>query len=90
MRVRPLGKLPRSFGLSSTSSTRRLISGVALRPGDEIRIEGKPDGMDLAGLDYVEIVLSPVEPVTRLGQAVHRPPDGAVNADYQAGHHDCR
>ena len=49
-------QLPRSPGLSSTTSTRRLISGVALRPGDEIRIEGKPDGMDLAGLDYVEVM----------------------------------
>jgi alpha-glucuronidase len=48
--------LPRATGLSSTTSTRRLIHGVALRPGDEIRIEGKPDGMDLAGLDYVELV----------------------------------
>jgi alpha-glucuronidase len=42
--------------LDSTSSTRRLITGVALRPGDEIRIEGKPDGSEPAALDYVEIL----------------------------------
>jgi alpha-glucuronidase len=47
--------LPRTFGLDSTSSTRRLIPGIALRPGDEIRIEGRPDGGEPAGLDYVEI-----------------------------------
>src|SRR5207302_1200523 len=28
--------------MDSTSSTRRVISGIALRPGDEIRIEGVP------------------------------------------------
>jgi alpha-glucuronidase len=37
------------------SSTRRHISGVTLRPGDEIRIEGLPDGVEFAPLDYVEI-----------------------------------
>ena len=37
------------------ASTRRVITGVALRPGDEIRIEGKPGGNELAPLDYVEI-----------------------------------
>ena len=42
--------------LDSTSSTRRVISGVALRPGDEIRIEGKPDGGEAAALDYLEIL----------------------------------
>jgi hypothetical protein len=28
---------------------------VALRPGDEIRIEGYPDGGEGAPIDYVEI-----------------------------------
>ena len=42
--------------MDSSSSARRTISGLALRPGDEIRIEGFPDGSDPAGLDYVEIV----------------------------------
>jgi alpha-glucuronidase len=41
--------------MDSTSSTRRVISGIALRPGDEIRIEGVPDKTEPAGLDYVEI-----------------------------------
>ncbi len=42
--------------LDSTSSTRREVRGVALRPGDEIRIEGRPDGPERAALDYIEIV----------------------------------
>jgi alpha-glucuronidase len=37
------------------SSTRRRITGLALRPGDEIRIEGIPDGAEQAPLDYIEI-----------------------------------
>ena len=41
--------------LNATTSTRRVIHSVALRPGDEIRIEGTPDGRDLAALDYLEI-----------------------------------
>jgi alpha-glucuronidase len=42
--------------IDSSSSSRRTIEGLALRPGDEIRIEGSADGGDLAALDYVEIV----------------------------------
>ncbi|HEX3880090.1 MAG TPA: alpha-glucuronidase family glycosyl hydrolase [Bryobacteraceae bacterium] len=42
--------------LDSTSSTRRLIEGVALRPGDIVRIEGTPDKTEQAALDYVEVV----------------------------------
>ncbi len=42
------------------SSTRRHISGLALRRGDEFRIEGFSDGAERAPLDYVEIV--PNEP----------------------------
>jgi len=41
------------------SSTRRRIAGLALRPGDHIRIEGVPDGEEHAALDYVEIHPSP-------------------------------
>jgi len=41
--------------MDSSSSTRRVIPGIALRPGDEIRIEGVPDRTEAAGLDYVEI-----------------------------------
>jgi hypothetical protein len=32
-------------------------SGIALRPGDVIRIEGVPDAGEPAALDYVEIAL---------------------------------
>ncbi len=42
--------------IDSSSSTRRTIPAVALRPGDTIRIEGMPDAGDQAGLDYIEIV----------------------------------
>jgi alpha-glucuronidase len=45
------------------SSTRRHISGITLRPGDEIRIEGFPDAGELAPLDYVEIhKMEPISP----------------------------
>jgi hypothetical protein len=27
-----------------------------LRPGDEIRVEGTPDGGETAALDYIEVV----------------------------------
>jgi len=37
------------------SSTRKRIRGIALRPGDFIRIGGVPDGEEHAGLDFVEI-----------------------------------
>ena len=47
-------RLP-SRTLDSSSSTRRRIRGIALRPGDQIRIEGRPDGGEPAALDYVEI-----------------------------------
>jgi alpha-glucuronidase len=45
--------------LDSSSSTRRVISGIALRPGDQIRIEGFPQGRELAALDYLEILAVP-------------------------------
>ena len=41
--------------IDSSSSSRRIIRGIALRPGDEIRIEGTPDGRESAALDYIEI-----------------------------------
>lgn len=40
---------------SADSSVRRRIGGLALRPGDVVRIEGVPDHGDPAALDYVEI-----------------------------------
>jgi len=41
--------------IDASSSTRRTSPAFALRPGDEIRIEGIPDGTDPAALDYLEI-----------------------------------
>jgi len=41
--------------IGGDSSTRRRVHHVELQPGDEIRIEGIPDGDERAGLDYVEI-----------------------------------
>ena len=46
--------------LGGDTSTRRQIRGVTLHQGDEIRIEGIPDGGELAALDYLEI-----EPVSK-------------------------
>lgn len=43
-------------GINAHSSTRRELRGLPLRPGDEIRIEGFPDGAENAALDYVEIL----------------------------------
>jgi lysophospholipase L1-like esterase len=57
--------------IDASASVRRVISGMALRPGDAIRIEGVPDGGDPAALDYVEILSAPVaadEPVSRIDQ----------------------
>jgi alpha-glucuronidase len=42
--------------VDSSSSSRRTIRGIALRQGDEIRVEGVPDGRETAALDYIEIV----------------------------------
>jgi alpha-glucuronidase len=39
----------------SDASSRRRIKGIALRPGDEIRIEGIPDRDEHAALDFVSI-----------------------------------
>jgi alpha-glucuronidase len=46
------------------SSTRRTFIGVALRPGDEIRIIGTPDRDERAPIDYIEIISkSPEDPI---------------------------
>jgi alpha-glucuronidase len=42
--------------IDGSSSARRTVSGLALRPGDLIRIEGTPDGDDPAALDYIELI----------------------------------
>jgi alpha-glucuronidase len=49
-------QLPRATKLGGDSSIRRMIKYLALRPGDEIRIKGTPDGQEPAPLDYVEII----------------------------------
>jgi alpha-glucuronidase len=41
---------------SADSSVRHRLKGVALHPGDVIRIEGAPDGAERAPLDYVEVL----------------------------------
>jgi alpha-glucuronidase len=41
--------------IDSSSSALQAIEKIALRPGDEIRIEGTPDGGETAALDYLEI-----------------------------------
>jgi alpha-glucuronidase len=41
--------------IDGSSSSLHAIEGIALRPGDEIRIEGTPDSGETAALDYLEI-----------------------------------
>lgn len=41
--------------LDASSSSRRFVAGIALRPGDELRIEGMPHGREAAAVDYIEI-----------------------------------
>jgi alpha-glucuronidase len=41
--------------IDGTSSSLRVVPGVSLKPGDEIRIEGSPDAGESAALDYIEI-----------------------------------
>ena len=41
--------------VDSASSSRRTLRGIALQKGDEIRIEGIPEGRETAALDYIEI-----------------------------------
>lgn len=44
-----------SAKIGGDTSTRRRIPGLALRPGDQIHIEGFPDGQESAAFDYVEV-----------------------------------
>ena len=48
--------LVRNSKIDASSSARRTIEGIALRKGDEIRIQGIPDGGETAALDYMEIL----------------------------------
>ena len=41
--------------VDGSSSSRRVLRGVPLRSGDEIVVEGIPDGAETAALDYIEI-----------------------------------
>jgi alpha-glucuronidase len=50
--------------LDGTSSMRRSVTRVALQPGNEILIEGSPDGSDMAGVDYLDILPSPLQGVS--------------------------
>jgi alpha-glucuronidase len=45
--------------IDGSSSSRRTVSGIALRPGDEIRLEGLPDGGETAAIDYIEVQPNP-------------------------------
>jgi alpha-glucuronidase len=44
-----------SFRLDGSTSTRHIVSNIALKSGDSVEIEGTPDGREVAALDYVEI-----------------------------------
>ena len=41
--------------IDGSSSTRRTVDGIALRTGDEIRVEGIADAGETAAFDYIEI-----------------------------------
>jgi alpha-glucuronidase len=45
------------------TSTRKTVKNVALKPGDEIRIDARTDGNDHADVDYVEITPQPAAPL---------------------------
>jgi alpha-glucuronidase len=45
--------------VDGTSSSLRVLKGIELKTGDEISVEGVPDGGERAGLDYVEIWEAP-------------------------------
>ena len=38
------------------NSTRHIVHGVNLKPGDVIRVEATPDAADPATLDYIEVL----------------------------------
>ena len=41
--------------IDSSSSALRVIGMIRLKTGDQIRIEGTPDGGESAALDYIEV-----------------------------------
>ncbi|MCC7175302.1 MAG: glucosiduronase [Bryobacterales bacterium] len=52
------GSFP-SAGIDAHTSIRKTAPGLALRPGDEIRVEGIPDRGEAAALDYIEVRPAP-------------------------------
>jgi alpha-glucuronidase len=46
--------------LNGHTATRRVVLHVAIHQGDTVQIDGWPDGIEQAPLDYVEILPSPV------------------------------
>jgi len=50
-----LGHAATTF-LDGSSSSRKTFAGVRIKKGDELVIRGTPDGMELAGLDYVALL----------------------------------
>ena len=42
--------------IDGSSSARRTVAGIALRPGDKICVEGLPNGGETAAIDYIEIL----------------------------------
>ena len=49
--------------VDSSSSARQVIENIELKDGDQIQVEGTPDGGETAALDYIEI--TPVGGVSR-------------------------
>ena len=45
-----------------TSSTRHVVTGIALRTGDEIRLEGFPDGKEDAAVDSSKSIPKRTDP----------------------------
>jgi hypothetical protein len=37
------------------TSSREFVGVIALRPGDKIRVDAKPDASDRAAMDYIEL-----------------------------------
>ena len=50
--------------LDAHTSSRRRVTGIALRPGDEIAVEGTPDASDPAAVDYIDTAPSDAAPAT--------------------------
>jgi alpha-glucuronidase len=48
--------------LDAHTSSRRRVTGIALRPGDEIAVEGTPDASDPAAVDYIDTAPSAAAP----------------------------